>query len=432
MKKIALLITCISLTVASEELSLRKSQEYLFQNNFDIAAKQKEVQKAEWEISEALSLWYPSVDLYGNYNYLTEKSKLQYPPELSSVFPLLSKPISLGNNYKTEFGLDVSYPLFTGFTRKYNLNTKRLNKTSSAGSLQVTKNRAAYTLGLLYLKWHFSYKQQEVRQQHLQYLEEYAKQTKILSDGGLIASVKVTESQAWLLAAQVDMLESKQLTDSLTRELSGLIKINHEAIKPQQDGYSFDSIPLPSMIDSMRAELQIIQSNKDQLRESQKSISAQRLPIVSALAGYRVANPGIDMGGDKFMDYFLFGAQFKWNIFNGFKNKAQRSKLEKQMELLDIEKAKNIDAWNRSIVNFKADYQRSEEKIQAAQLSVKAADELVKALTASLYAGVVTSVDHLNALNSLSQAQLRLEQAIFQKRVAVINTLYASGINIQY
>lgn len=296
----------------------------------------------------------------------------------------------------------------------------------------MTKNRAAYTLGLLYLKWHFSYKQQEVRQQHLQYLEEYAKQTKILSDGGLIASVKVTESQAWLLAAQVDMLESKQLTDSLTRELSGLIKINHEAIKPQQDGYSFDSIPLPSMIDSMRAELQIIQSNKDQLRESQKSISAQRLPIVSALAGYRVANPGIDMGGDKFMDYFLFGAQFKWNIFNGFKNKAQRSKLEKQMELLDIEKAKNIDAWNRSIVNFKADYQRSEEKIQAAQLSVKAADELVKALTASLYAGVVTSVDHLNALNSLSQAQLRLEQAIFQKRVAVINTLYASGINIQY
>lgn len=432
MKSIFILIVLVLISAHSEELSLKRAQELLFQNNFDIIIQSKEIEKAQGSINEAHSAWYPSIDFYSNYNYLTKKSELQYPPAFGSMLPALREPISLGNKYKVEFGVDLTYPLFTGFSRSHNDNIKRLSKEAAVNTLLSTRNRAAYQLGILYSRWIFSFKLQEVRQKHLQYLQEYLERTKLLASSGIVASVNVAESQARFQAAVVEVLEAKQLTDSLTRQLSGLIQLEATSIEPQHSAILIDSISIPRIIDSMRSELVVLNSNKEQLEQSQKLIKSRKLPNIGALAGYRLANPGINMGGDEFMSYFIFGVQLKWNIFDGLKNSAQRFQLLNQIQQIELEKEKNIDFWNRALSNYNTEYNNSLEKIEAAKVSVIAAQELVDALKASLDAGIVSSIDHLSALNSLYQAEFKLEQAILNKRLTVINALYASGTNIIY
>jgi outer membrane protein TolC len=138
------------------------------------------------------------------------------------------------------------------------------------------------------------------------------------------------------------------------------------------------------------------------------------------------------MGTDEFMNYFLIGLQLKWNIFDGFKKRAQINQLLTQVESLNNEKLKLYDKWDRALAASKSEYQRATEKAQAAGLSKKAAEELVRSLSESLKAGIITSVDYLNAVNTLALSELKFEQAKFQQRAATINALYASGREIRF
>jgi outer membrane protein TolC len=159
---------------------------------------------------------------------------------------------------------------------------------------------------------------------------------------------------------------------------------------------------------------------------------AQRYPDFAGNTAFKVGNPGLNTGLNKFMDYFQFGAQIKWNIFDGSKSKAQRAQILQQIAIVEIDKEKNIDAWNRSLNLWKRQISSADEKIIAAQASLEAAQELMVSLENSLKAGVVTDVDYESAVTSYVQAGLQVEQAKFVKRTAILNAMFASGKDILF
>ena len=150
------------------------------------------------------------------------------------------------------------------------------------------------------------------------------------------------------------------------------------------------------------------------------------------LAGYHVANPGINIGTDEFMDYFIFGLQLRWNLFDGFKNRQQRAILENQIQKMKNEESKYFKNWNIMLADSRSKIERTDQKIAAVKLSKDAAEELVKTVETSLHNGTATPDDYLEALNSLRQTDLRLQQVLLQRRVAILKSLYISGKEILF
>lgn len=432
MKPILLLILS-ALPLAAGELTLRDAQSFLVKNNYDLQAGELEIKKVASEIAEAKSAFYPSLDASASFNYVTEKGKVKIttPPKRPDTSGTTFTSTS-GQNDRTEFGLDLSYPFFTGKSRIYNLKNKETLKSSKEQNLKVIKNRYSFTLGLMYFRWNLSYKQLDVRRNSVEQMARYTEQMRILHEGGVVVLSKVLEGQAKLKSAQLDYILTRDQADSLKQELFGLIDIYDSSYTPQASEFAIDTMQIPQEILMTRPEIAVYDKNVEQLNYTKKINIAQRYPVVTGNTSFKVGNPGLNTGLIKFMDYFQFGAQAKWNIFDGSKSKAQRAQILQQIAIVEIDKEKNIDAWNRSLNLWKRQIISADEKIVVAQASLDAAQELMVSLENSLNAGVVTDVDYESAVTSYVQAGLQVEQAKFTKRTAILNAMFASGNDILF
>ena len=112
-KFVVLLLASLSVTVHSETWTLRAAQERLLQGNPDLRIQKNEQGKAEAQLSESKSTFWPSLDVSGSYQAFSELNQinltLPVPPPTGTN---ISK--TLGDHDREEYGIDLSYPLFMG------------------------------------------------------------------------------------------------------------------------------------------------------------------------------------------------------------------------------------------------------------------------------------------------------------------------------
>jgi outer membrane protein TolC len=419
------------LPLFAEPFSLHEAYGRLFKNNLDILVAEAELQKVEGEYSETRSVWWPSLDASASYNYLTEKTRLHIP---NPMVPGKFIDGTIGPNDRAELGLDLTYPLFTGFSRHFAVESKNEYVASKRAMLQGTINRITLSLGALYLQWELSYKQADMRRALVEQLETFSRQIAAMREAGTALQSRLLEAQARLQLALVDLAVAEDQTDSLRRELTSFVLYKEKDIVPDTTGIAFDTLPVPkrAVIDTMRPELIMLAHAGAQIDQLRRSLRFRHFPTLVGLAGYRYAKPGLWMGRDEFMGYGLIGMQIKWNLFDGLKARSQWAQFSAQLELVDIERTRQIEMLTRSYDIARDQVNNAANRLVATEQSCEAARALAEDLKNSLDAGVVTTADYLNALVNLAQAGLMVEQAKTAKKIAMLRMLYAMGKKLEY
>jgi len=427
----AALLLIVFLTGTSLAITLNKAQEQLLSNNLEIQAIRLNLEKAKVSVKESRAALYPSLDASASYRHLTEKGEATVPFNN----PFTGKPvgtITTAPQDNTEFGIDLSYPFFLGLSRLHSINAAEEGIESARASLVSTKNRLSLQLGILYSRWLFSYKQLEVRRIFVDQLQLQAEQTVNLFSAGVISRATLLQTQSRLQSAKTDLLAALDQTDSLKRETLDLIQIADTSIQPSDTLFAFDTVSIPSMVDTARPEIVHLNSSIRQIDFTKKAIRGQRMQSLAGSVGYRYANPGLNPTGDAFMGYGVAGIQAKWNLFDGFRNSAQRAQLDRQVQILDVNRKSMLDAWKKMLELSTAQVARTDERIKAGELALEAARELENELRNAMDAGTATRTDYINAMGGRVQAELLLEQVRFTKRIAVLNALYAAGKELRF
>jgi outer membrane protein TolC len=430
-----LLFGLVSFSQASN-LTLKMAQELMLFRNSDLVIANEEYCKKSFEEEEAKAMWYPSLDVIGNYNYLSEKNSIT----LSSSSPLAGlmgqNAIPLGTNYKTEAGFDVSWPLTTAFVNIYNIRYRHLALTAKEAQNQGLKNQFSFRLGAMFLQWNMLFQQEDVYNTLVTQLAELSKQTENLKAGGLASSSKVLDVKARLAGAKADLVSAQNQCDSLKLEMLNFIQCQDSAFDPEDYSFPIDSVALSSIdtvkLNTLRPELMAIDLGIDQLSVLQSIISGQKYPNLVAIAGYRYANPGLAMGSDKFMSYAQAGLQLRWNLFDGGKVSSQHRQTGQQIEIAQRQRQQLIDTWNNAVKNAKLMVVRAQRQSEAADASLAAAEALAKDARNNLAAGVATQADVLNALTARSRAALAVKQAAFMKNMAMLQLYFASGKELKF
>jgi outer membrane protein TolC len=422
----------------ASELSLKKAQEFLLFRNFDLVIANQEYCKKSYEESEAKSVWYPSFDIVGNYNYFTEKNSITFPqfPATSPLADLSDKNLSMGSNAKAEAGFDLSWPLTTAFVNLYNVRYRHLAVSAKGAQNQGLKNQLSFRLGAMFLQWNLSFQQAEVYNALVAQLAELSLQTENLRAGGLASNSKVLDVKARLAGAKADLVTAQNQSDSLKLELLNFIQCQDSAFVPDDYSFPIDSVALSSIdtvrLNTVRPELLAIDLGIEQLSVFQRIISGQKYPNLVAVAGFRYANPGLAMGSDKFMSYGQAGLQLKWNLFDGGKVSSQHRETGQQIEIAEKQRRQLIDTWNNAIKNAKLLVTRAQRQAEAADASLAAAEALANDAKNNLNAGVGTQADVLNALTARSRAALAVRQAGFMKNLAVLQLYFAAGKELKF
>lgn len=428
--RVFFLVSAFTVSAFAEPFSLHEAYGRLFKNNLDILAAQAELKRVEAELMETRSVWWPSVDVNGSYFYFSEKNRIK----LSIPGMVRELDTTIGSNDRAEIGIDLSYPLFAGFSRYYGVLIKEEAVAVKQASLQGTINRITLSLGILYLQWEFSYKQADLRRALVEQLETYARQVAAMREAGTALHSKLLEAQARLQLARVDLAAAEDQSDSLRRELMSFILCKDEEIVPDTAGLAFDTMPIPKKrgIDSLRPEMVLLARLGDQIDLSRRQLKFRHFPTIVGVLGGRYGKPGLAMGSQDYSGYGLVGVQLKWNLFDGLKVRSQYIQHDCRLELVEIERTRQVEMLERTFDIAREQLNNAANRLVATEESRKAARALAEDLKNTLAAGMVTTADYLNALVNLAQAELMVEQAKTAKKIAMLKMLYAMGREIRY
>jgi outer membrane protein TolC len=418
------------------ELTLKKAQELMLFRNFDMVIANQEYCKESFEETEAKAVWYPSLDVIGDYNYLSEKNSIVLPSNSPLAALLGPNGVSLGTNYKTEAGFDVSWPLTTAFVNTYNVRYRHLALTAKEAQNQSLRNQLSFRLGTLFQQWNMSFQQVDVYNTLVAQLAELSNQTENLKAGGLASTSRVLDVKARLAQAKADLVTAQNQCDSLKLELFNFIQYPDSSFEPQDFSFPMDSQTLASIdtvtLNSSRPELIAMDLGIEQLSLLQSIISGQKYPNLVAVAGYRYANPGLAMGSDRFMSYGQAGLQLRWNLFDGGKVSSQHRQTGEQIDIARNQRQQLIDTWNNAVKNAKLLVVRALRQSEAANASLAAAEALANDARNNLAAGVATQSDVLNAFTARSRAALAVKQAWCMKNLAILQLFFASGKELNF
>ena len=221
--------------------------------------------------------------------------------------------------------------------------------------------------------------------------------------------------------------------DSLRHELLSLLLSSDRSIVPDSSSVAgIDTMGMPQEIDTARPELVALQHAGESIDEARKALRYRHFPTIAGDVGFRYGNPGLNMGMDQFMGWGIVGLTASWNLFDGFKSRAQDAQLQRQLDYIDIARTRALETMRRTFEQARMQLNSARGRLTACQASEAAAAALAGERKNQLAAGAATSTDYLNALTDHAQSRFQEEAAKTAIRIALLELRYAAGADIRF
>lgn len=165
-----------------------------------------------------------------------------------------------------------------------------------------------------------------------------------------------------------------------------------------------------------RKDILSLNSTTESYKQMYKADKMAFLPRLNAFGIYELHDDGVFQGD---ANGYLFGAELKWNIFEGSKRfgKAQKSKAEYEKSKVQLGKYK---AESRMELNkAKRSLQDAKNKLKLTELALEQSQESLRIRTNRFKQGLEKTTDLLMSETQYSQKQLEYYTTIFQHNYAL-------------
>lgn len=420
----------VTLFLQPNALTLQQAQTMMFAKNLDIAIANQEYCKKYYELSEAHSVWYPSLDASASYTGFTEKNSITMSlPTGQSLKQTIASD-------RGELGIDLSYPVTAAFVNMYNVKYHDLAIKVKFAQNASLKNQLSFKLGTLFFQWDLSFSQKEVQKLLVSQFEATVDHLKTLEAGGISSHSKVLQAQARLENARVQLSASENASDSLGLELVNFIQSPDSAPTPETYAFHLDTSNTLSIdtvsLNTGRPELIAMDLSVSQLATFNDILLGQKYPNLVFDLGYRYGKPGLNLTGTDFMGYGVASAQLKFNIFDGFKVSSQRNQNQTQIDIVQFQKQQLISTFINNLKTTKQQLKWARNQEKSALVALEAAHAFAEDSKNSLSSGTATSLDYLDAVNGEAIAKLAVKQAQFMQNLAMLKLYYVAGKELKY
>lgn len=436
MNRIQLVGYCLLFTNISghaEEISLSDAQQLLLTNNKQLRAVHHGVERQTLLVQQAKASFQPQLSAAASYGLQSKTNHISFT--LSQPVPL-SIDRDLGDKDRVELGVDVNYPIFTGFSRTHALEQARHTLKAEESRYASVKNQLLFALGAQFITWDVAVKKVAVQEKLVKQIDEHIRRMELLRDGGVLVNSDVLKAKAAGAKARVGLLAAQNSADSLRIAIAALIGVDQTAVSllplAAKPAAVMKPVESPVSLNTDRPELVLINENKKQLEAANRALFGQRLPLLAATAGLRYANPGLDMGGDDFMGYGIAGLRLSWTLYDGMANRYQRASLTKQEAMLDDQEQEMVVSWQAAIAQSTQACKTAGEMVTAAQASLEAAQQYTRNMQNAQEAGTATAVDLLQALTDEAEAAFEYEKARAMVSMTALQLRFVAGEEIKY
>ena len=426
---LAALLAQAAQAAPTASFDLAQAQTRLFAASPELRIDAAERNRIRAQRDEAWAAFLPSVDAYASYQAFTEANHIhmQLPPSNAVI------DRDLGDRDREEYGVDVSWPLYAGGQRRRLVRARDASLGSAEASGRALRNRLSLRLAGTYYGWLAADTAARTQIEAARAWREAMDQAAAEVRRGSALRSREADARARWLTAEVDARAAADLRDSIGRAAALLLDLPPDS--PPSFAPPADTTPVvaaPANAAGERPEIGALRLAAESATQQEKALFGQNLPAISAMAGYRLANPGLDMGGESYMNYGVIGLQARWNLFDGFRNVARRAQARAQREAIESEKTRQEAFWSEAALSSSRARARLDGSLEAARAALDAAREARVEREAQGRQGAALDVDRTAARVQEMRAALQVRQVELQRMMAAWQERFARGETLDF
>ncbi|MDF1549562.1 MAG: TolC family protein [Bacteroidales bacterium] len=376
----------------------------------------KNLETSQLKIQNIKTIYYPSLNLTGQYIHLADV------PHLAVENPLFTIPVVGKDQYKIM--LEARQIIYDGGL------SKRMKELETANLSVENQDVKVKLYGL----------NNQVNDVYFMILlfQEQEKLLK-LTRYNLHEQLKVVESgvrNGVLLPGDADVVKAEILKlDQKTAELHAGRSSGIEILSELMDSVLNEDItlimpeigPLNSEEKIIRPEYELLQYQSEKLDKANRLNTAYRFPYLGLFGQFGYGYPGQNMLEDKANIIYTFGVNLSWNIWDWGKVKREKQinhviqdKISTQREVFD----KNLRiAINKESSNIS----KLDKTIESDKEIIALRERITKAKESQLQNGVITSSEYIVELNAETQAKINMQLHEIQRLQATVNRSTLAG-----
>lgn len=390
------------------------------ENNNNIKMSQQDVLAAKGDFNQTNSSLLPNIGI-SHTGIATTNPLMAFGSKLNQGIltqvdfspALLNNPAQI-EDYATR--IEVQQPLlnldglYQRKAAKAKLNTTELQSERIRDYMDLEVDKAYMQLQLAYKTVEVLEKTKEAAMENKRLADNSFKQGYLQKSDVLMVEVRVMEIDNQLQYAKSNIQNASNYVSVLMNDTSYRILRPTDSLTLIPSAISFDDLP------QNRADIQAMESASEAYQQIYKADKMSFLPRLNAFGTYELHDDEIFQGDT---DGYLFGAELKWNIFEGGKRfgKAQKSKAEFEKSKLELQQYKA-----ESLVELK----RAERMLHDAKnnlkltaLALQQSKESLRIRTNRFEQGLEKTTELLQAETQYSQKQLEYYTTIFTHNYAL-------------
>lgn len=394
-------------------LDLKKALEIGFENSPELIQMEKELERADLNITIEWANFYPNISLDGGYDF---HNYPQWNP----------------NYYQATVGVDYT---FYDYGRRFlNLKTAKSNKYISEENYRQVRQNKALEITSAFLSVLKNEELVNLAEQRLERAKIYYQLTQEQLNVGMVSYTDLLKSNVEVKSAESNLFSASHNLSLSKIKLENLLGLKN-------DKYKLDSkiefaFPLNSIEEILsealinRPEIKINEEEKIQLDYAYELTKKEYIPSLSLKGSY-----------DYYLNRALSGypETSNWSIYLGVKipifnagisnSRLKQAQLNK--EKIQLSKEKLIRDITGEVSSCFFNFQDLEKLIEVQDENVTAATESLHLATESYKEGVGSILEVIDAQTNLVSAETNKVNTLFDYQLAKANLILVFGGNIE-
>jgi outer membrane protein len=412
-----------------QNLTLEEAIRLSLENNLTLMQQEDRIRQAEAELKIQKTGYLPSLNLGSSYNYTSELASLELPFSIPGVGAVT---IDAGTKNRYDLNATINQPLFTGF-RIRNLNKAAEQQMKESYSQnQIARNSILLNTHDVYYAAQLNLLQQNILSSSITRGEQDLQLVKNFLQAGQVSpfdTMKVA-NHVLNLNTQFQSLQHQQII--ILSQLAYILNIQSiSSIKP------VDLKNIPLSLETFEYYKNAALKSRPELSQIRNQIAAQQyrrnalrsgfLPQVYGQASYHYARPGVNFFKDEWMNYYTVGISLNWELWNWGKTRNQVRQAQYTTSILTTEQEKLIESVKQDMKQAYESLFSDRDQIYMTTKLVDQEKERYRITREKYQQGLATTIDLSDAENSLTVAELQLQQSYINWLKDQVNMRYLTG-----
>lgn len=381
--------------------------------------KQNEVTLQQTEQNEKAirENWLPKLSFMAQATYNTEVVQFNFPG-MDMKFP--------HDAYITSLSLEQT--IIDGGQTKSQHNVEKLNSELTIQQNEVELYKLVERVNQLYINILLGRENLKILELYKEDLSNRAANMKAGVDNGLVLASSLDELEAEILKTDQNIIESKFQLEGLYKTLTLFTG------KPIEQATVFSETPIggtAARIEIQRPEMKIFDLQSKLLDARFKQINVNAIPRVTVGAAGNYGRPGPNFINQDLRFFGSANLTIRWNISSLYGLKREKTKVELNKSLIDIQKEAFLFNIESSLNTQTAQLSALAQMIEKDDVIIEKRHNVTTTATSQMENGKITVVNYLSQLNA--ELQAKLNKKVHEiKRMNAISTINATSGSIKF